>query len=82
VASVLSWILTAVALIALLDYMMPHGVATGLELLSVAVECAMMWFLLGGVMELAAARQRVDLSERGSQCRVAYGPIASGVGTI
>jgi hypothetical protein len=71
-ASVLSWILTAVALIALLDYMMPHGVTTGLELLSVAVECAMMWFLLGGVMELAAARQRTDLSERASQCRIAY----------
>lgn len=69
VASVLSSILTAFALTACL---LPGGIATGFEFLNIAVGCTMIWFLLGGVMELAPARQRVDLSERASQCRIAY----------
>jgi hypothetical protein len=68
-ASVLSCILAALALIA---YILRGSIATGLEYVSLAVDIAMIWFLLGGVMELATARQRMDLSERASQYRIVY----------
>ena len=68
-ASALSWIMSAITLIA---YALKGGAATALGFLHLAVDGAMMWFLLGGVMELAASRQRMDLSERASNRRVAY----------
>lgn len=68
-ASHLSWTMLALTLIA---YALRDGGGIGFGFLHVAVDCAMMWFLLGGVMELAASRQRMDLSERASNRRVAY----------
>ena len=43
-----------------------------LEFIGLVVNCAMMWHLLGGVMDLAAARQRTDLHQRASNRRIAY----------
>ena len=68
-AGVLSWVLAAFALIV---YALRGGAATGFKFLSLAVDCAMMWFLLGGVMELAAARERMDLSTQAANRRIAY----------
>jgi len=68
-AGALSWIMLAVTLIA---YFLNGGAATGWGFVHLVVDGAMMWFLLGGVMELAASRQRMDLSERASNRRVAY----------
>jgi low temperature requirement protein LtrA len=68
-ARTLSWILVAFALV---GYVLHGSAATVFGILNLAVDCAMMWFLLGGVMELAMARQRSDLSERASNRRIAY----------
>jgi len=68
-ASTLSWILVAFAFV---GYALRGSASTVFGILNLAVDCAMMWFLLGGVMELAVARQRTDLSERASNRRIAY----------
>jgi hypothetical protein len=71
-ASVLSWVLAAFPLIACA---LRGSTATVFGFLSLAVDCAMMWFLLGGVMELAAARERMDLSTHAANRRIAYGAL-------
>jgi hypothetical protein len=69
VASVLSWVLAVLSLVA---YALRGSTATGFGFLCLAFDSAMMWFLLGGVMELAAARERLDLSTRAANRRIAY----------
>jgi hypothetical protein len=69
-AATLSWIL---AVFALTDYVpMDHDVSAVLSLVHLALDCTMMWFLLGGVMEFAAARHRMDLSLQAAHRRIAY----------
>jgi hypothetical protein len=68
-ASTMSWILVVLALI---GYAVPRDAILLFGLVDLTADCAMMWFLLGGVMELATARQRPDLFERASKRRVAY----------
>ncbi|MEZ6035665.1 MAG: hypothetical protein R3C17_21415 [Planctomycetaceae bacterium] len=48
-------------------------------LVTMAVNCAMIWQLLGGIGEFAISRQRQDLADRASNRRVAY--VATMVGT-
>jgi hypothetical protein len=42
------------------------------ELVAAALDCAMMWFLLGGVIDISSARDRLDLAEQASHRRIAY----------
>ena len=69
IAGILSWVLAAIDL---LGYPMRGSVGPLFGVVSVIVDCAMMWFLLGGVMELTASRERADLSARASNRRMAY----------
>jgi hypothetical protein len=69
-ARVLCWILAVLAVIGYAP--MGRDVTTAFSLTHLAVDCTMMWFLLGGVMEFAAARHRLDLSARASSRRIAY----------
>lgn len=41
-------------------------------LVTMAVNCAMIWQLLGGIGEIAISRRRQDLAQRASNRRVAY----------
>jgi hypothetical protein len=66
-----TWSLT-LAILALVSFVIPNDLDTLFGFLRLAVDCAMMWFLLGGVMEFTTARERLDLSERASHRRVAY----------
>ena len=69
-AQTLSWIL---AVFALTDYVpLGHDASAVFSLVHLAVDCTMMWFLLGGVMEFAAARRRMDLSLQAAHRRIAY----------
>jgi hypothetical protein len=68
-ASVLSWILAAASLV---GYALDGNTATVWGLVCVAFDCAMMWCLLGGIQEFAAARERTDLAARAANRRVAY----------
>ena len=43
-----------------------------LRLVHLGLHCAMMWFLLGGIMDYATARNRPDLAEHASTRRLAY----------
>ncbi|MEK7953363.1 hypothetical protein [Luteolibacter soli] len=72
-AATLAWIM---AILSVAGYAV-RGNSIGFSLLSSAMDCAMMWFLLGGVMELANSRQRQDLSQRASSRRIAYVAIAA-----
>lgn len=67
-ASILAWVM---AFFAVASYAI-EGNSAVLSVLFVAVDCAMMWSLLGGVMALAEFRQRPDLSQRASTRRIAY----------
>jgi len=68
-AGTLSWVMV---IIVLLGYAVRSNAGSWFGLVSAALDCTMMWFLLGGVMDLAASRQRMDLSERASNGRIAY----------
>lgn len=68
-ASTLSWILT---LLSLMGFFTSGDVATLLGIVNLIVDCAMMWTLLGGVIEFTASNDRLDLAERASHRRIAY----------
>ena len=68
-ASILSWILATFTLI---PYALQGSTAHGFGFLNIMVECTMTWFLLGGVMELTAAQERMDLSRKAANRRIAY----------
>ena len=69
-AQTLSWVLAGLGVLSYVS--IPGDAATFFSLARLAVDCAMMWFLLGGVMDLAADRQHPDLFSRASGCRGAY----------
>ncbi|HLA83802.1 MAG TPA: hypothetical protein VJL29_03330 [Thermoguttaceae bacterium] len=56
----------------LIGYALRRDAAVALGCLDMVIDCAMMWFLLGGVMELATTRNRPDLAQRASHRRIAY----------
>ena len=58
--------------LSLIEYVSPREIATVLWFITLAANCGMMWFLFGGVMELATARQRSDLFEQASKRRAVY----------
>ena len=72
IASSLAWVLTGFAVIHALIQLGARIHWSWFQYLTNLTDCAMMWFLLGGVMELATARQRPDLAERASHSRIAY----------
>jgi hypothetical protein len=68
-ASVMSWVLLTLNL---LEFAFRGDEGQVFQWASLVFDSAMMWFLLGGVMELATAHQRMDLSESASKRRIAY----------
>jgi hypothetical protein len=58
------------ALFSLVGIFVPGSWRTLFALIQLAADCGMMWFLLGGVMEFTASRQRADLAERASTRRL------------
>lgn len=54
------------------DFALSYGLAT------VAVNCAMIWQLLGGIFDFAVARERNDLAGRARNRRIAYVAIMIG----
>jgi hypothetical protein len=51
-------------------------------LVTMVVNCSMIWHLLGGIGEFALSRQRQDLAERARNRRVAYVAIKAGTSLI
>jgi hypothetical protein len=76
-AAILAWAMMVLALVSVAI----RGNFIPLGILYSALDCAMMWFLLGGVIDLANFRQRPDLSQRASTRRIAYVAIA-GLSTL
>ncbi len=68
-AQTYAWVLVPLALLALSPL---GGLGWVLGLVSLGLHCAMMWFLLGGIMDYATARHRPDLAEHASTRRMAY----------
>jgi hypothetical protein len=68
-AQTLSWIL---AVLSLVSFAIPTELASLYGFVYLAVDCGLIWFLLGGVMEFASARERPDLRLRASNRRLAY----------
>jgi hypothetical protein len=60
------------AVLSLIGFILVDGAAIAYGIVVLVVDSAMMWFLLGGVMELAEARVRMDLFVRASNRRNAY----------
>jgi hypothetical protein len=69
VAAKLSWALAVSDLIAAV---LMGRAGRSFEFFDLVVSCGMMWFLLGGVMELAMSKQRSDLSRWAARWRIAY----------
>jgi len=60
-----------------------HGdIAVVYGLVTMVVNCAMIWQLLGGIGEFALSRQRQDLAERAGNRRVAYVAIMAGTSLL
>ena len=77
-AANLAWVMVVLAVVILT---MPEASTPAFSYLCTAVDCAMMWFMLGGVIALADFRQRPDLSLRASNRRIAYVTIV-GISTL
>lgn len=78
-AQTLSGVLVVLSLV---GFVFPTDLAFLYGLVYLAVDCAMIWFLLGGVMEFASARERPDLERLASSRRVAYVVLMSGITLI
>ena len=60
-----------------------HGdLAIPIGLVTMVVNCAMIWQLLGGIGEFAMSRQRQDLADRANNRRVAYVAIIVGTSLL
>jgi|SRR5436190_19890961 len=74
-----SWVLVPVSIAGFFF----HGYfGMTLRIAQIALDGAMMWFLLGGLMEIAQGRQRADLVSRAVLCRIAYICLMCVVGLI
>ena len=67
-ARIVSWILV----VSSLAWFVVPGLGWLFTLLHIVLDCVMMWFLLGGVMEFSSAKTRPDFAERASKLRIAY----------
>jgi hypothetical protein len=67
-ARIVSWILV----VSSLAWFVVTGLGWVFTLVHIALDCVLMWFLLGGVMEFASAKTRPDFAERASKLRIAY----------
>lgn len=67
------------AVLWLLGFAVHRDLAIPYWLVTMVVNCAMIWQLLGGIGEFAMSRERQDLADRASNRRVAY--VAIMVGT-
>lgn len=65
----LSWALVPLSFLTWLTLEDPWGI---LKLINTLLDCAMVWFLLGGMMDISLARDRFDLAEQASHRRIAY----------
>lgn len=68
-ASMWSWLLAAASLIA---YIVEGEFELVFGLIFVAIECVMVWFLLGGIIDFVRERGRTDLAEVAGVRRFAY----------
>ena len=68
-ASTLSWVLMCLSF---LGFFVSGDFTTVLTVVDLAVDCAMMWNLLGGVMAFSEEHGRADLVLRASKRRLAY----------
>jgi hypothetical protein len=68
-ARTLAWCLVPVSLASLF---VAGELGTTLGYVRFALDCFMMWALLGGIMDFAVARERFDLAQRAAARRVAY----------
>ena len=76
-ASVLSWVLTALSFFG--------WVLRGMRLLgyvNLLLDCVMIWFLLGGIIEMALAQQRDDIAKRAANRRIAYVSLMGGIALL
>jgi len=64
-----AWVLVPVDIVGLLP---AEELAVIVSLVNLVLNCVMMWYLLGGIMDYAVAQNRPDLAERASARRVAY----------
>ena len=78
VAGKLSWLLAVSDLIA---WVLMGRTGRLLEFFDLVVNCGMIWFLMGGIMELATSRQRPDLC-RGAAWRRIAAIVLSCVGVL
>jgi hypothetical protein len=69
-ARVLSGVLAVLWLVGLLH--MPHDAAVVFGVVVSIVNGIMIWMLLGGIMDLAISKNRLDLADRASNRRIAY----------
>jgi hypothetical protein len=69
IASTCAWCLVPVTLVAMLPV---EQLGPCITVIHVGLDCAMMWALLGGIMDCSTTRNRLDLAERASSRRVAY----------
>lgn len=70
------------AVLWLIGFAMHGDIAVAYGLVTMIVNCAMIWQLLGGVGEFALSRQRQDLADRAGNRRVAYVAIMAGTSLL
>ena len=63
------WILAVMSLADLIDY---REIESFLGLIHRAINCIMIWFLLGGIMDTASDFQKPDLVQKASVYRIMY----------
>jgi hypothetical protein len=68
-AGSLSWMLAVASLIGLV---FAGGAAIAFGILVTVMNCAMIWYLMGGIIDLTQAKNRQDLAEMAHNRRVAY----------
>ena len=62
----------ALVVLSLVELLMQGDVGILLEIIHLAANCIMMWFLLGGFMGIAITYNRQGLAEKASHRRIAY----------
>jgi hypothetical protein len=62
----------ALAILWLIGLVVSGDAAIGYSLIITALNCAMIWNLLGGIADMALSQQRLDLAQRASSRRLAY----------
>lgn len=67
-AALVSWMLVGSSLLRV----MTNRLGWVFTLVHIALDCLMMWFLLGGVINFASAKDRADLASRASVLRLWY----------